>query len=206
MRRIFIGCAAIFTLSFGSLVQAATFTDVGPKYERAVDQLVSNGWVNGVNATQFGTDRPLKRLDAAVIVARSLQIEPSDYRGASSFTDVPTNRAWAVNALHEQGIINGKTSTSFAPDATLTRGEMALILQKAYELPRGEKLPFTDVGIRYETAVSALVRANITSGLTSRSFGTDASIRRGEFALFLYRAQEDNDPSTIEPPVVVEIN
>jgi len=42
-----------------------SFTDVPSRYETAVDALVGNYITNGINATQFGTQNPVKRGDFA---------------------------------------------------------------------------------------------------------------------------------------------
>ena len=53
----------------------------------------------------------------------------------SSFSDVPASAyyakavAWAV----ENGITNGLTETTFAPDATCTRGQSVTFLYRAYQ-------------------------------------------------------------------------
>lgn len=72
----------------------------------------------------------------------------------------------------------------------MTRGEMALVLQRAYKLSGDSAaLPFTDVSPRYEDAVRLLLKNKITLGKTEKSFGTDAPVTRGEMALFLHRAE-----------------
>ena len=56
----------------------------------------------------------------------------------SSFTDVPASTyyakavAWAI----ENGITNGMTETTFAPDATRTRGQIVTFL---YRAPQGHR-------------------------------------------------------------------
>ena len=94
-----------------------------------------------------------------------------------------------MNALKQENIVNGKSSTHFGANYTMTRGEMALLIQRAYKLTGdGVKHPFTDVSSRYEEAVKSLLKNNITQGKTASQFGTGSAITRGEMALFLYRA------------------
>ncbi|MFP3472012.1 S-layer homology domain-containing protein, partial [Micrococcus sp. SIMBA_144] len=75
----------------------------------------------------------------------------------SGFTDVPERARESVNILKQQGIINGKTDVKFGAEDTLTRGEMAIILSRAYSLSGSSTLSFTDVGDRYLDAVQAMV-------------------------------------------------
>lgn len=56
-------------------------------------------------------------------------------KAMSSFTDVPASAyyAKAVEWAVENGITNGMTETTFAPDATCTRGQIVTFLYRAYQ-------------------------------------------------------------------------
>jgi hypothetical protein len=213
--RKFVATAATATLVASAVTPALAaptqsadvFTDVSANYKQAVEYVVSNNIAVGVNDTQFGVAQNLKRSDAAIIIAKALEIMNED-AAPSGFTDVPERAAIAVNSLKAAGIINGKTATKFGAGDTLTRGEMALILAKAYALKGGNTadLPFTDVSDRYETAVAALVEAGITSGKTATKFGTADPIKRGEFAIFIWRAEGTPGPGPIPIPGDLEIS
>ncbi|MCP3761432.1 S-layer homology domain-containing protein [Domibacillus sp. A3M-37] len=168
---------------------AASFTDVSDRYKEAVDYLVNNKITLGLTETSFGTEQSIKRVDAAVMIAKALEIEISD-RADSGFSDVPARAKLYVDALKAEGIINGKTATTFGSEQNITRGEIALILAKAYGLTGDADVNFTDVGSRYTDAVEALVANKITQGKTTTSFGTTDAIKRGEFAIFLYKAEK----------------
>ena len=77
-----------------------------------------------------------------------------DRVGALAKVDAYYNKAllWAV----EQGIVNGTSATSFSPNATCTRGQMAAILYRYAKSPevKGDK-SFADVkaGAYYANAV-----------------------------------------------------
>ena len=166
------------------------FIDVEDKYKEAVAFLFSKG-ISGLTPTTFGTQQNIKRVDAAVFVARALELDINSAPNAG-FTDVPKRALKEVNALKQAGITNGKTKSTFASDQEITRGELAVWLQKAYDLDaRTKKLPFTDVSDRYQIAVSALVQNGITNGISETAFGTDQSAKRGDFALFIHRSHSD---------------
>ncbi|WP_158553407.1 S-layer homology domain-containing protein [Peribacillus saganii] len=190
--RKFVATAATATIVASALApvaSAATFTDVSDRYKEAVDYLVAQNITQGTSATQFGVSKQIKRVDAAVMLAKALELNTST-APASGFTDVPARAEGAVNALKAAGVINGKTATKFGSDDNLTRGEVALILAKAYSLKSEVKqLKFTDVAERYEEAVIALTENGITSGKTATRFGTADSITRGEFAVFVYKVE-----------------
>ncbi|WP_071393426.1 S-layer homology domain-containing protein [Bacillus tuaregi] len=176
---------------------AANFEDVSSDYKEAVDFLVSRG-IKGLTENTFGTQENIKRVDAAVMVANvlSLDVEAAPDAG---FTDVPQRASKHVNALKMAGITDGKTETTFASQQKITRGELAIWLQRGFKLEadKGE-LAFTDVAERYEEAVSALVAAGITNGTTETTFGTRDNAKRGDFAKFLLRADQTVIPLSIE--------
>lgn len=197
--------ALVISLPIFNTKAAGSFTDVSGRYKEAVDHMVDRGYTKGISATQYGTDNQIMRLDAAVMIAKVLGFDESANSPSAGFTDVPKDRAWAVNALHKAGIINGKTATSFGSYQNMTRGEMAIILSSAYKLSASsDKLPFTDVSKRYTTAVAALLEAKITNGKEPAKFGTGDNITRGEFALFIFKA--DNLSKDMTPPEVISVD
>lgn len=206
--RKFVATAATATLVASAVTPAfaaetgaaASFSDVPDRYKEAVDYLVDNKITLGVTDTQFGTTQAIKRVDAAVMIAKALEIEVAD-RPDSGFTDVPDRAKAYVDALKAEGIINGKTATTFGSSQDITRGEIALILANAYDLNGTSDKEFSDVSSRYEAAVEALVAAGITQGKTATTFGTSDAITRGEFAIFLYKA-ENIDEGTPEVSAV----
>jgi PKD repeat protein len=56
--------------------------------------------------------------------------------GGSRFTDVPASAAYCrhVNYLWARGVIDGYTTTTFAPALTVTRGQMAKFIGNAFKL------------------------------------------------------------------------
>lgn len=202
--RKFIAAAATATIVAGAVTPmafAASFTDVEDRYQDAVEFLVSKG-IKGTSDTTFGTQLNVKRVDAAVFVASALGLDTESAPDAG-FTDVPNRAKGAVNALKAANITSGKTTTTFASDQEITRGELAIWLQRAFNLKSGSKeLVFTDVSDRYEAAVKALVSNEITSGTSATTFGTTNSAKRGDFALFIKRAVDatakEDVASTVE--------
>ncbi|WP_084786598.1 S-layer homology domain-containing protein [Bacillus tuaregi] len=170
-------------------VDAATsFTDVSARYTEAVDYLVDYEITQGYSETEFGTEHTINRIDAAILLAKALKL-PLTSGEKSGFTDVPERGEPSIAALRGAGIVNGKTETTFAAYDSITRGEMALILARGFQLKASEsiRLPFTDVTELYEKAVAALMEHHVTQGKTSTTFGTRDHLTRGEFALFLHR-------------------
>ena len=174
---------------------AANFNDVPAQYKDAVEFLTSKG-IKGTTETTFGTYENIKRVDAAVMVVKALGLDV-DKAPASGFTDVPERAVKEVNALKEAGITNGKTTTTFDSQALITRGELAIWIQRAFDLKVGNTPAFNDVPSQYANAVSALVNAKVTNGTTETTFGTYDNAKRGDFAQFLLRADKFEAPKAI---------
>lgn len=191
----FVAGAATATLVASAIAPVAAaadsknFTDVNDRYKDAVDYVVSKG-VNGLSDTQFGVQQNIKRVDAAVFIAKALELDGAD-SPESGFTDVPARAAKAVNALKEAKLINGKTPTKFGAEDNLTRGEVSLILQKAYDLKgNANDVKFTDVSNRYLGAVAGMLDAKVTSGISETKFGTENPVKRGDLAIWLYKLKD----------------
>ncbi|MDW0108698.1 S-layer homology domain-containing protein [Sporosarcina aquimarina] len=193
----FVATAATATLVASAIVPVASanvstaaFTDVGSSYKEAVDFLVSNNISKGYSETQYGVQMQIKRGDAAVMIANAAGLNDKD-AAASGFSDVPTRAALAVNSLKAAGVVNGKTTTKFGFEDNLTRGEAAIMLQRAFKLKAGDvKNDFTDVKDSYDAAVDALVANKVTKGINDTQFGTANNIKRGDFAKFLFALKD----------------
>lgn len=176
--------SGVYTMSFRA---EPAFIDMTHRYSAAVTYLADKKVAKGISKTEFGMKQDIKRVDAAIWLARILNLDTSD-TSTPQYGDVP-KRAWgAVNALKLAEITTGKSATHFGANDTTTRGEMALLIQRAYKLSSdGVELSFSDVSPRYKEAIKALLKNNVTQGKTATQFGTSSSITRGELALFLYR-------------------
>lgn len=109
----------------------------------------------------------------------------------ASFSDVSGSYARAeIEALLQSGYVTGYPNGSFLPANPMTRGEFAVILAKAMELPPDEKAssPFTDVPSWARPYVGALVSEKITYGISSSTFAANSPLTREEMAVFFTRA------------------
>lgn len=179
-------------LSFGTTGAAAAhpFKDVIERYDAAVGYFYNAGVINGKNANEFGTYDPLKRGDAAVILSRALGLD-ADNAPDAGFQDVNSRIKGHVNALVQKGIIYGMNDTEFSPDTYLTRGQMAAILVRAFDLENYAKpTPFTDLSKTFKKDIEALYGAGITGGISATAYGTDKQIIRGDFVVLLYKTMK----------------
>lgn len=194
-----LATAAVATTAVS--VQASGFQDVSSTYEPAVNFVVDKGIAKGLSSLQFGVTADITRGDAAVMIAAALKLNLNS-APKSPFTDTNSRIQKSVDALYAAKIISGKSATSFAPDAKITRAEMAKILANAFDLDlvSGPSV-FNDVNSNWSPYVNALVEENITRGKTATTFAPTESVTRGEFALFLHRGERFLFPPVVVPPV-----
>ena len=117
------------------------------------------------------------------------------------FVDVPSGAyyydavLWAV----QEGITNGTSATTFSPDASCTRAQMATFLWRAAGSPEpvGNSNPFADVpaDAYYAKAVQWAVEQGITNGTSATTFSPDVACTRAQMATFLWR--NAGSPATV---------
>lgn len=189
---------AVVPAAFANEAETAAFTDVPKSYEAAIEFVVSNNISNGLTETEYGISKQIKRGDAAIIIANAAGLNDKD-APAAGFKDVPTRGALQINSLKAAGVVNGKSTTNFGFEESITRGEAAIMLQRAFKLTGDVKdVKFTDVSDRYDDAVAALLAYGVTQGTSTTKFGTENPIKRGDFAKFIYALK---DLVKVEVPV-----
>lgn len=174
-------------------ISPVSFTDVetGAYYYDAVLWAVQNNVTQGVSATAFAPDATCTRAQTVTFLWRAMG-EPEPASATCPFTDVADGAYYykAVLWANEQGITTGTTATTFSPDDTVTRSQVAVFLWRAAEKPAaGTSAAFTDVesGAYYADAVAWAVAEDITKGTSSTTFSPLADCTRGQIVTFLYR-------------------
>lgn len=161
-------------------------------FYEAVKWAVKSGVTNGLSDTMFGPYESCTRAQIVTFLWRAAgSPEP---KTASSFADVPASAyyakavAWAI----ENGITNGMTETTFAPDATCTRGQSVTFLYRALGKKVESSTSFTDVksDAFYADAVNWAVASDVTNGTSATTFSPNADCTRAEIVTFLYRAYQ----------------
>jgi hypothetical protein len=118
----------------------------------------------------------------------------------TTFTDVSPS-AWyyeGVQYAYNMGWMNGTGSSTFSPNAPITRGAFALILYKMNGSPAVYNNPFTDVSTRkdYTDAITWVNENNIMNGTGNSKFSPDGVLTREQFATILYRYSQFMDYDT----------
>lgn len=111
---------------------------------------------------------------------------------SATFDDVETGAAYgtAVDWLAEKAITLGCTTTTYCPDDTVTRAEMAAFLWRLESSPEGSApAGFGDVpeDAFYGDAADWLLAAGVTTGCTASSYCPQETVTRAEMFTFLHR-------------------
>lgn len=171
-----------------------SFVDVPANayFADAVKWAADKGITNGLPDTMFGPYASCTRAQIVTFLWRAAgSPEP---KTMSSFTDVPASAyyAKAVEWAVENGITDGMTETTFAPDATCTRGQSVTFLHRALGKKVESSANFTDVksDAFYADAINWAVANNVTNGTSNTTFSPNADCTRAEIVTFLYRAYQ----------------
>ena len=112
---------------------------------------------------------------------------------SEAFSDLDTN-SWyheGVDFVLLNGLMNGMSSTEFAPNGVLTRAQLVTILYRMAGSPSVDGLnnPFTDVptGTWYTNAVIWAADKGVVTGTTATTFAPDVNITREQIATILFR-------------------
>ncbi|MGF2617978.1 S-layer homology domain-containing protein [Rossellomorea vietnamensis] len=186
-------------LSFGMTVSASgKFKDIN-RYVEEIEFLARSGVVKGYG-DEFKPEDPVRRIQAVQMILREKGITDFSDVSDPGFTDLRKgDYGYAeVAKAAEIGWISGKTaadgSTYFDTWGSLTRGQMAKILVKAYELSGEIPNRFKDVPQSHwaHEFVSTLIHHRITTGYQNQTYRPQETLSRQHFAVFLARLAENN--------------
>jgi len=123
-------------------------------------------------------------LVASAIVPVASAAQVNDYNKISGYAKE------AVQALVDQGVIQGDTNGNFNPLNTVTRAQAAEIFTKALELEANGDVNFKDVkaGAWYYNSIAAVVANGIFEGVSATEFAPNKSLTRSEAAKILVEA------------------
>lgn len=129
----------------------ATFSDTdGRSCRAAVSALYVRGIVNGRSASVYDPDASITRAEFAALISRALGLAEQT---ELPFTDVSKSSklAGGVGAAYAAGIVNGYSSTRFAPSLAITHRQAAAMLSRAAALCGLTGYTAPDTGADYLT-------------------------------------------------------
>ena len=177
------------------------FTDVAENawYADAVQYVYEKGIMNGTSATSFSPNETTTR---GMIVTMLHRLEDTPSAISSGFTDVSAG-AWYADAVAwaaANGVVNGISDSSFAPETAITREQLATILYryaqlKGYDVSvSGNLSDYADVSQISEYAITAMQWANengLITGNTATTLNPQGNATRAEVATILMRFIEN---------------
>ncbi|WP_255573463.1 S-layer homology domain-containing protein [Anoxybacillus sp. ST4] len=187
-------------------VASASFTDVaGSVHADDIATLVAKGYIKGYSDGTFKPDKSLTRGEAAIIFSRILKDAGVTAKGAG-FPDVPASKAElaeAVAIVQAAGIMTGDEKGNFNPNANITREQMAKVVVEAFKLTKPAnyttKVTDLDKAAPWAREYIQVLEAN---GVTKNTeFMPKRNVTRGQFASFVVRAMDAQEPVTVEAEV-----
>ena len=188
-----------------SFIEGSTlpFTDVSVNdwFYDAVRYMYENGCMNGLTDTTFGPDATTTRGMIVTMLYRH-ENEPT-VAGGNPFADVKDTQYYAdaINWAAENDIVTGYDETTFGPDDTITREQMATILYryaayKGYDTTQGgmavrEFADYEEISDWSMTAVTWAVNAELLNGRTNNNLDPQGNATRAEVATILMRFCEN---------------
>ncbi|NOU95764.1 hypothetical protein GC093_21430 [Paenibacillus sp. LMG 31456] len=175
-----------------------TFADMNGHWAKAdVELLASKLVVNGRTDQSFVPLGEITRAEFATLLVKGLGL--SQDKSAAVFKDVAATdwHAGNVGAAAKAGLVEGLDNGSFAPNANITREQMAVMIgramkmvgkPKAANVKRVESLiDGSSMSSWAKEAISQSIEAGIMNGKTSQSFEPSSNATRAEAAVVLKR-------------------
>ena len=187
---------SVYGVGYKTFVPA--FTDITGHW--AADNILfaaSRGLLSGTSDTTFSPGTGMTRGMFVTALGRLAGINPDSYQ-TGKFTDVKADAYYApyVNWAAQNGIVEGVTATTFAPDTNINREQMAAIMANyakklGYDLPKTLRaVTFADnaqISSWAKNAVKAMQQAGVLAGKANNRFDPKGTATRAEVATVLRR-------------------
>lgn len=176
---------------FAPAASALPFNDVAYTswYYDAVKFVYDKGIMDGVSYYKFAPDATITR---GMVVTMLWRMAGEPYEAAAGFTDVAAGRYYttAVAWAAKNGIVEGITATTFAPDQAITREQLASILYRyakwlGFSGYGSDISGYTDAGKVSSYAYDAMswaVRSGVVTGTSARVLDPQGTASRAAAA------------------------
>ncbi|MDQ0196709.1 pullulanase [Paenibacillus wynnii] len=174
-----------------------SYKDVPEGYwaSEAIKSLSAKQIVNGATASEFRPKNNVSRAEFTAMLVRALGVKAE---GQTAFADIATD-AWYssyVATAIKLGIVNGRSKDMFAPNATISREEMAVMLVRALEAKQGKKMESTANQLTFSDAssihawaasyVNSAAELGLVQGRSNNQFVPAGLMTRAESAQVIY--------------------
>jgi N-acetylmuramoyl-L-alanine amidase len=169
------------SISQTSSKAATSFLDISQNHRayKEITYLAQGAIVSGELSGYFRPNRVVTRAEAAAMIGRALNLNGE--KRPTQFKDVGSGNfaSGYIQSAVEAKIITGYKDGTFNPDEPMNRGQMAVVICKAFNY---------DFGNTASGAAGALLSKGIAQGMADGTFGLTKSITRADFSVFLARA------------------
>ncbi|MFS0783164.1 beta-N-acetylglucosaminidase domain-containing protein [Bacillus sp. 1P06AnD] len=168
-----------------SNAETITFKDLGPSHRAYTEiQYLAQGKITvGDQKGNFNPNQQVTRAEAAAMIGRALNLDGTKRK--TSFKDVGASMfaSGYIQSAVDKKILSGYKDGSFKPNEKVTRGEMAIMISRAFGYNSGNT---------QSEAAKALMSKGISQGMTDGTFGAKLNLIRADFSVFLARAIDAN--------------
>ena len=163
-----------------------------------IGRLAARGIVSGMGDNSYGPDNSLTRAQFLTILANTVEGSDPTKAAPAGFKDVPAQE-WYYNYVNwgfAQGIVRGIDDVTFAPNAKVTREQMAIMLDNLAH-STDLVLPVTNGAVSFTDAdrispwaagsVSKIVAAGLMGGYPDGKYKPQGNATRAEAATVVYK-------------------
>ncbi|OAH53846.1 hypothetical protein AWH48_11275 [Domibacillus aminovorans] len=203
--------SAVLALGIAApFAEAASFKDVPDSYRfyEEIDYLSDAEIITGFPDGSFKPDQAVTRAQAAILIGKTFELDGKKRK--TSFSDVNSSNTASgyIESAVDEGIISGFPDGTFRPGQTVSRGQLAILLTRGFELSDSASVTFKDVSPSSAAYpyIGKIIAAGITAGYPDNTYRPDTAVTRGQFAAFMSRAIDaaDTDPVPEGPALFVD--
>lgn len=185
----------------GYKTATVSFTDITNHWAKdSIEFVAARGLLNGTAEGKFSPNTSMTRGMFVTALGRLANADVSGYK-QSSFSDVKADSYYMgyVEWASKNGIVSGIGDGKFAPDASITREQMAVIMQNyvkaiGFTLPKAHaENTFADnakISTWAKDAVKSMQMAGILAGKNGNLFDPQGTATRAEVSAVLKRFVE----------------
>ncbi len=178
-----------------------TFDDISTHWAKAeIEKMADQQIIVGITDHLFQPEQNVTRAQFVTLLARALEL-PAAPDHANKFKDVASDAWYSSNvyAAYQANIVSGIEESLFAPEAMITREQMAVLVVKAYlynnnlklsDLVGTQEVKYSDEGAVSDWAriyVRTASSLGLMSGDEQRRFNPELPSSRAQAAVVLFR-------------------
>lgn len=206
-----VATPALVTVVDVEAANVNAFKDVSEKsfaYEAILD-LTKKEIIMGYKDGTFKPGQAITRGQFAAIIARALDLPKAE----SNFKDVPKSKSLydGISRADAAGIVLGDTDGKFYPDREVSRGDVAVMVDRALQLKGDYKkqatLKFKDNGSipRYALeSVKRMTNYGVIAGMNDNTFSATKTADRAQGSVFVWRMLNLLENGTVPVPPVTK--